>query len=319
MIKFALYIVATFVAINAKVEAFLSPQQRCVAFSPANLALKATPTEAIISLENSQASSLDKIASSIPDLESKPDLSWNTADGVEVNGNPAILDGRDAPGPANVAWLAAVNVANKMSSLTIFNGPLTIAPHLLSRCIINDDNTISFALDFRPRGYGAYETKDSEGNYPGPDTLGRVAFTYSGNRKEYETKFGTSEVESFVQSTLDSFEDAVIDTEANEFEKLTQGPLSVKVSMSLTDGNIAAVAAAREKAVDYWLTWALEDTHAHRPGAPINTQYVYDAKYRQNAYQGLLPCYSAAFGADGAGVCAAESGPLDEGYVGGGS
>lgn len=278
--------------------------------------LALTPSEAIAALDTSQANSVNKIVSSIPDLESKPDLSWS---GASVNGNPANLDGKDAPGPANIAWLANLSVANKMSSLTVFNGPLTDVPHLLSRCIVNDDNTMSFALDFRPRANGAYEMKDAEGNYPGPDVLGREAFTFSGNRKEYEGKFGTPEVEAFFQSTLASFEGAVVDPNLNEFEQLTSGPLLLKVNMSLTDGNVAAVAAAREKAADYWLTWALEDDHTHRPGAPINSQYVYDTKYRQNTYAALLPIYNAAFGADGPSLTAAESGPLDEGYVGGGS
>jgi hypothetical protein len=278
--------------------------------------LALTSSEAIAALDSSQAISVNKIVSSIPDLECKPDLSWSDA---SVNGNSANLDGRDAPGPANIAWLANLIVANKMSSLTVFNGPLTDVPHLLSRCIVNDDNTMSFALDFRPRANGAYEMKDAAGNYPGPHILGREAFTYSGNRKEYEGKFGTPEVEAFFQSALASFEGAVVDPNLNEFEQLTSGPLLLKVTMSLTDGNVAAVAAVREKAADYWLTWALEDVHAHRPGAPINSQYVYDTKYRQNAYAALLPIYNAAFGADGASLTAAESGPLDEGYVGGGS
>lgn len=186
---------------------------------------------------------------------------------------------------------------------------------------MNDsDNTMSFALDFRPRGYGAYEMKDAEGNYPGPDVLGREAFTYSGNRKEYEAKFGTPEVEAFMQSTLASFEGAIVDsTPLTEFEQITAGPLLLKVNMPLTDGNVAAVTVAREKAADYWLTWALQDGNAHRPGAPINAQYVYDTKYRQNCFAALLPVYNTAFGADGASLTAAESGPLDEGYVGGGS
>lgn len=280
-------------------------------------ALAVTPSEAIAAFETSQTNSVAKIASSIPDLEPKPSLSWS---GESINGNIANLDGRDAPGPANIAWLANVNVANKMSSLTIFNGPLTDVPHLLSRCTLNDDTSMSFALDFRPRGYGAYEMKDEAGNYPGPDVLGRAAFTYSGNRKEYEEKFGTPEVEAFMQSTLASFEGAVVDSAAmSEFEQLTAGPLLLKVNMPLTDGNVAAVTTAREKAADYWLTWSLQDGNAHRPGAPINAQYVYDTKYRQNAFAALLPVYNIAFGADGASLTAAESGPLDEGYVGGGS
>ena len=176
---------------------------------------------------------------------------------------------------------------------------------------------MTFALDFRPRAYGAYELPDSE---RGPDKLGRDSFTYSGNRKDYESKFANDEVVSFLQSTASSFEGATaLSTDTNEYESLTKGPHFMKIQMPLTDGNVAAVVAAREKAADYWLSWALEDTHAHRPGAPINSQYVYDSKYRQNAYLALLPFYNAVFGADGQKMSVAESGPLDEAYVGGGS
>ena len=307
----ALY-VATIAAIAAYSNAFTVPQKTV---KPSVWKLHATVTNAITSLETSQVNTVNKIAAAIPDLEIKPTLSWTNE---PIAGIPTKLDARDAAGPANIAWLASVCVPNTMSSLTIFNGPLTDVPHLLSRCIVNPaTNTMSFALDFRPRAYGAYELPDSE---RGPDKLGRDSFTYSGNRKDYESKFANEEVLAFMQATASSFEGATaLSTDANEYESLTKGPYLMKVQMPLTDGNVAAVIAAREKAADYWLSWALEDTHAHRPGAPINSQYVYDSKYRQNAYLALLPVYNEVFGADGAKISAAESGPLDEAYVGGGS
>lgn len=287
-----------------------------VASSPMTLGTSGDPISAI---DASQQVTMNKIVSAIPDLAQKPDLSWTTSDGITIGGQPVILDGRDAAGSSNIAWLANVKVDGKMSSLTIFNGPLTNVPHLLSRCIVNDDGTISFALDFRPRAYGAYEMRDDQGNYPGPDVLGRNAFTYSGNRKEYDTKFGTSECVSFIQSTMISFEEAIESSDLNEYESLTKGPLSLKVIMPLTDRNVQAVIAAREMAANFWLKWSLENTHSHRPGAPVNSQYVYDTKFRQNAYAALLTTYKAVLGPDGASLAMAESGPLDEAYVGGGS
>lgn len=162
--------------------------------------------------------------------------------------------------------------------------------------------------------------RDAAGNYPGPDTLGRQAFEYSGNRNEYDGNFGTEEVKAFVAATLASLEGVGPGRAVGEFDALTNGPLLVSVTMPLTDGNVAAVVAAREAAAMFWLRWATEGGHDHRPGAPINAQYVYDTKYRQNAYSALLGVYSGVFGAgDGAKLAAAESGPLDEGYVGGGS
>ena len=90
--------------------------------------------------------------------------------------------------------------------------------------------------------------------------------------------------------------------------------------MPLTDGNVAAVAAARSLAADSWTYWATDSNNEHRPGAPVNTQYVYDSKFKQNCYSALLETYSTVFGPqEGASLAAAESGPLDEAYVGGGS
>ena len=305
------------IALNAVCgAAFVAPRSVAHSRISALVELRATAAEAISTLDASQQTSVNAIAAAIPDLASKPDLSWT---GEPIAGSAAVLDGRDAPGPANIAWLSSLCIPSKVSSLTIFNGPLTNVPHLSSRCCIVGDDKLSFALDFRPRAYGAYEMVDADGNYPGPDVLGRQAFEYSGARSDYSNKFGNDEVAAFMQSL--SFEGAVRDDAApSELELLTRGPLALSVTMPLTDANVAAVAAAREKAAAYWLGWQLDDQHRHRPGAPINSQFVYDTKYRQNSYGAILPVYTALFGdVDGAKVAAAESGPLDEGYVGGGS
>jgi hypothetical protein len=204
----------------------LKTKQLLFQYRSSHLGAFISSSEAVDILHQSQTNTVSKISSSIPDLTAKPNLSWTEA---TVNGNPSSLDGRDAPGPSNIAWLASVHVANQLSSLTIFNGPLTNVPHLLSRCIVNgNDNTLNFALDFRPRAYGAYEMKDEAGNYPGPEVLGREAFTYSGNRKEFESNFGTPQVQSFLQSTLASFQGGatVVDArEMNEYERIVAGPL----------------------------------------------------------------------------------------------
>jgi len=98
-------------------------------------------------------------------------------------------------------------------------------------------------------------------------------------------------------------------------------PITSTSTESVTTGAQAGVAEARAKAVEFWLGWALDgERYRHRPGAPVNTQYVYDAKFRQNAYSALLPIYGDMFGQkDGQHLAAADSGPLDEAYVGGGS
>jgi hypothetical protein len=297
--------------------AFVLP--RPVRLTP-TFALGATAADAIATLESSQAESVNAIATAIPDLAAKPDFTWNAGDGVTVGGGAVTLDARDAPGPANIAWFSSLCVASNLSSLTIFNGPLTDVPNLVSRCAVVGDS-LQLTLDFRPRGYGAYEMRRPDGTYPGPDELGRKSFEYSGARTEFDTKFGNAEVQSFLSSMIASLEGATPnDPNPTELDLLTRGPLFTRVTMPLTDANVAIIAGARETVADLWLSWALDDKHAHRPGAPVNTQYVYDTKFKQNAYGALSNEYTNLFGAeDGAKIAMGDSGPLDEGYVGGGS
>lgn len=76
--------------------------------------------------------------------------------------------------------------------------------------------------------------RDADGNYPGPDTLGRKAFEYSGARKDFDTKFGTEEVVAFLEGAMASFEGATKAPEASaELEKVTRGPLVFDVTMPL--------------------------------------------------------------------------------------
>lgn len=300
------------------VAAFVRPAPR-FSFS-SSVSLGATAADAIATFESSQAASVNSIATAIPDLASKPDFTWSAADGISVGSSPVTLDARDAPGPANIAWLSSLTVASKLCSLTIFNGPLTDVPHLVSRVAINGDS-LHFTLDFRPRAYGAYEMRRPDGSYPGPDELGRKSFEYSGARLSFDNKFGTEEVKNWLFSTISSLEGASpYDQNPIDLDLLTRGPLYTSVSMPLTDGNVATITAAREQAVKYWLSWVMDGQNEHRPGAPVNTQYVYDTKFKQNSYGALLNEYSAVFGpGDGSKLAVGDSGPLDEAYVGGGS
>lgn len=285
---------------------------------PVSTILKATSAEAISSLASSQANTVQKIQTTVPELEAKPDFTWNGND-VIVDSCQATLDARDAPGPSNIAWLSSLCVEKKMSSLQIYNGPLTDVPHLVSRCVVLGENKLRLTIDFRPRAYGAYELRKPDGSYPGPDELGRKSFEYSGARLDYDKKFGTEEVKQFLSSI--PLEGAVpCDTPPSELDLLTRGPLYTCLDMPLTDANVAAIVTAREKAADFWLSWAQDSEHEHRPGAPINSQYVYDTKYKQNAFGALMNEYESLFGAEGGKQLAiGDSGPLDEAYVGGAS
>lgn len=281
-------------------------------------------TAAIVAMATSQSKTVGEIAASIPDLAPKPDQSYGRSDGLTAMGSAVSLQASDAPGPANIAWISDLCVDGAMSSLTIFNGPLSDVPHLISRCFIKDD-TLNFFLDVRPRAYGAYDLRDADGNYPGPDTLGRKAFEYSGARKDYDSKFGTEELISLLDETVAKLEGVTTnpglgDAGLGELEKVTRGPLAVDVSMPLTAGNVDTIIDLRERVASMWLGWATDKSHTHKPGAPVNSQYVYDTKFRQNCYGALKDIYVTYFGqADGAKLAAADSGPLDEAYVGGGS
>jgi hypothetical protein len=227
-------------------------------------------------LKVSQASLVSKIASAIPELEVKRDFTWTESDGVSVAGGVATLDARDAPGPANVAWLSALDVSSTLSSLTIFNGPLTDVPHLVSRVYIDSNaNKIRFTIDLKPRAYGAYEMKKADGTYPGPDELGRKSFEYSGARTEFDSKFGTSEVQEFISSLSTTILEGAVkyDPSPTELDLLTRGPLYTCLEMPLSANNINAIVSAREKMVNFWLEWRKDHQNEHRPGAPINSQY----------------------------------------------
>ena len=196
-------------------------------------------------------------------------------------------------------------------------------PHLCSRVTLGADGTsLALFLDWRPRSYGAYETVRDDGTYPGPDVLGREAFAYSGARKANDDKFYTAELRATVdelRGALDGAVDGAPVAQLSELEQLTRGPLCVDLTCPLTDGNVAAIAAARAQAAAAWLAWMQDGGNAHKPGAPVNTQYVYDSKAKINMYGVLLEVLKARFGEDGVALTAADSGPLDEAYVGGGS
>ena len=106
-----------------------------------------------------------------------------------------------------------------------------------------------------------------------------------------------------------------------EEASVIDGPLALHLTLPNTPQNIATIASVQQSLLlDFWLhQWHDDDTFAHRPGAPINSQYVYDSKFRQNAYLAVRAHFSATVGSAGAQLAAAASGPLDEAYVGGGS
>ncbi|KAL3821830.1 hypothetical protein ACHAXA_003332 [Cyclostephanos tholiformis] len=117
-------------------------------------------TTAIALLESSQTLTVAKITLSIPDLALKPDACYDSSSSDLVIGSSTVkLRAFDAPGPANVAWLSDLCVDLRLSSLTIYSGPLTNVPHLISRCSTTGGgggggatDDLSLFIDFRQRG-----------------------------------------------------------------------------------------------------------------------------------------------------------------------
>ena len=279
-------------------------------------ALAASAADAFEAFERGQAATVAAVLTAIPDLGAKTDQSWLSEDKVTIAGKPALLGAYDAPGPANVAWISALGVESALSSLTVFNGPLTDVPHLVSRAVLTED-AIDLLIDWRPRAYLAYETRDPEtGEFPPPAS--REAFMQGSGRKTFAEKFFTAELEAWVIST--TFDGAVPNVDVSSLEALSRGPLTIDVKMPLTDENIAAVVAARAHAADLWLSWALDTAHKLQPGMKVTSTYAYDTKMRANLYGAGLGTFTQLYGeSEGAALAAADAGPLDEAYVGGAS
>lgn len=267
---------------------------------------------AIDSFAASQEETLSKVLSAVPEIASKPDLCLN---GESIAGGSATLKAFDAPGPPNIAWVSSLTHPS-MCSLTILNGPLNDVPHLVSRAVVVDQ-TLSLYIDWKPRCYGGYDQVLPDGSYPGPDVLGREAFVLSSNRDSMSKKFYDSL--SPLLDSLSSFEGAQRVTSVTEAEQLVRGPVCVDLQMPLTDANVQTAIKVRSQAAEAWVDWQADPQHAHKPGAPVNTQYVYDSKAKINMYNALKEYYTQLFNDDGIKLAAADSGPLDEAYVGGGS
>jgi hypothetical protein len=281
--------------------------------------------DAMEQLDQSQQNDIIHLLSTVPSITKRNDLSW--ADNVDQSS----CIGYDAPGShGNIAWMSSLYVPNTVSSFTIYNGPLTYIPHILSRCNVIDDHIIELTLDYIPRSYGAYDQRDEHGNYPGPEQIGRVAFEYSGNRMEYETKFGsTSTVMSNIPSYIQEFEHVIqpqpqYQQQRSDVEKLVYGPSFWNIQMKCTDKNIRILQEIRTQMIKDYIIWSTSSSYDHRPGAPVNAQYVYDTKLKQNSYLATYQYYQTRYRNNhdddfARKLATAECGPLDEAYVGGGS
>ncbi|KAJ1457295.1 hypothetical protein M885DRAFT_515244 [Pelagophyceae sp. CCMP2097] len=276
-------------------------------------AVRAAADDAIAAFAKCNEDTVAKISAALP-IEAKADVSWLSGDGISIGGKAATVLAYDAPGPANVAWLASTHVQGTLSALTIFNGPLTDVPHLALRAAIVD-GSIDLRVDWRPRAYGAYETAKADGEFPDPAS--REAFAHSGFRTKFAKAYFTDAVKERISAwahKVDSPTPAPRDLED------ASGPLKLALRLPLNDLNVAAVITAQQLAAEVWLEWALDSKHVLPPGMKVTSTYAYDTKLRARLYGSSLALYQGLFGTeDGAKLAAADAGPLDEGYVGGAS
>jgi len=270
-----------------------------------------------------QPAMLSKITSTL-NLQPKDDPADLGFDAFTIGGSSGTVLAYEGPGAPNVAWCSGLQMKGSdvaRGSITAFCGPLTDVPHLVAMCGVSNGG-IDLYIDYRPRADCAYDPAcASLAEYPSPET--REAFAEGGNRKDFAAAFFTEEAEA-AKATLLAVPGATpssVTTE--EVAAISAGPLLVDLRLPLDDTSAAAAAAACTAACERWLTWmttAEENKRGLPAGMRQTATYTRDTKVRQQHFGFLLRKYTSIFGAaEAQALTAADAGPLDEAYVGGGS
>jgi hypothetical protein len=129
-----------------------------------SLASTAAPT-----LASSHAAVIEKIKS-LRSMDSKSYPADMGFDSFTIGDAKGTLSAYEAPGKFNVAWCSSLNIAGPsicLNSITTFCGPLNDVPHLITRTVVKD-GSVDLFIDFRPRAYAAYETRQADGSYGEP-------------------------------------------------------------------------------------------------------------------------------------------------------
>eukprot|EP00316_Scyphosphaera_apsteinii_P005998 CAMPEP_0119312430 /NCGR_PEP_ID=MMETSP1333-20130426/26405_1 /TAXON_ID=418940 /ORGANISM="Scyphosphaera apsteinii, Strain RCC1455" /LENGTH=277 /DNA_ID=CAMNT_0007317051 /DNA_START=96 /DNA_END=929 /DNA_ORIENTATION=- len=236
----------------------------------------------------------------------------------DVSGTISAFEG---PGKPNVAWCSGLLMSDGQSasraSVTVWCGPLTDVPHLVVSAGVSGGGVDLF-IDFKPRADAAY---DPSGEYAEPAS--REAFMQGSNRKDFAEAFYTPEAVEW-WTGLCSLDGAThTPLSAAEMARQSAGPLMLNLRLPLTDEAATVAAKACENAVERWLGWMTTADEAGRSlpaGAKQTMTYTRDTKIRAMHYGELLKTYTTSFGPEqGTQLAAADAGPLDEAYVGGGS
>jgi len=265
-------------------------------------------------LGGSQAGVVDRIKAA-RNLEVKSYPAEEGFDSFTIGDAQGTLQAFEAAGKDNVAWCSSLNIAGSsqcLSSLTLWCGPLADVPHLCARTSVTD-SSVDLFVDFRPRAYGAYETKGPDGGYGEPET--REWFTWKGVRDENAERFFTPEAEAWAASIRSRGSPK---PPATGDDALYRGPLTIDVSLPAGDESVALAAKACEEAASMWLGW-MDTTEPLPAGMRVTSTYAYDTKMRAQMFGVMVGYYSALYGDQGRALAAADAGPLDEAYVGGAS
>ena len=200
-----------------------------------------------------QPAAFERVASSL-NLEAKPyaaDLGFDSFTFGDTTGavRSFELSGKES----NVAWCSGLTSSGGVDrgSVTVWNGPLTDIPHLTAASGVSDGG-VDLLIDFKVRAECAY---DPSGEYAEPDS--REAFMQGSNRKDFAADFFTEEVTAWADGlrTLDGATDAE-SIDAATMATLGASPVRVCLRLPLSADAAAAAAAACERAVDLWLSWA---------------------------------------------------------------
>ena len=233
---------------------------------------------------------------------------------MPIGDGEGTLSAFEAPGKDNVAWCSALNIAGStcLSSLTLWCGPIYGVPHLITRTVVTD-TSVDLFIDFRPRAYAAYETRQEDGGYGEPTS--REWFGYSSARAENEQLFFTPEVASWADGVRSQGE---AKPKATGDDLLYRGPLAIDISLPASDSSVDMCAKACSDAADIWLKWC-DETEPLPAGMKVTSTYAYDTKMRAQMFGVMREFYDQLYAGKGQAIAAADCGPLDEAYVGGGS
>jgi hypothetical protein len=265
-------------------------------------------------LAASQADTIEKLkaARSLEPKDYPAELGFGS---FSIGGGSGTITAYEAPGKANVAWCSALNIAGpalSMSSLTIWCGPLMDVPHLVARTVVTD-SSCDLYIDFRPRAYAAYETRQDDGGYGEPTS--REWFGFKAARDQFEQNFFTPDVASWTDAIRNQ---GTPKPKATGDDLLYRGPLAIDISLPANDASVALCAKACAQAADVWMKW-MGTTEPLPAGMKVTSTYAYDTKLRAQTFGVVAGVYSSLFGNQGRNLAAADAGPLDEAYVGGAS